>query len=151
VYIKAQTTNQSIFFNFKSPSLYIWCTYVAIIFYNICFQVDNIYLATNLIFFLMSCSEHVNACHFAKNWITMQKVSHPTLQPPKSQERFLGIENEVSISPHILHGNHKPHFQLHIMGIICCPNPKYVSLKTLKLKIGPIVTRGEMRKTQWLL
>jgi hypothetical protein len=62
-----------------------------------------------------------------------EKVSHCTLQPRESQERFLGIENEVSISPHILHGNHMPHFQLHIMGIIHHPNPKYMWLEILKL------------------
>jgi hypothetical protein len=31
MYIEAQTTNQSIFFNFKSPLLYIWCIYIAIL------------------------------------------------------------------------------------------------------------------------
>jgi hypothetical protein len=36
-------------FNFKSPLLYIWCIYVAILF-NKCLiiQVDNLNLATNL-------------------------------------------------------------------------------------------------------
>jgi hypothetical protein len=49
MYIKAQIVNQSIFFNFKSPLLYILCTYVVIIFYRcFFFQVDNLYLATNL-------------------------------------------------------------------------------------------------------
>jgi hypothetical protein len=36
MYIKAQTINQSIFFNFKSLLLYIWCIYVANFFYR-CF------------------------------------------------------------------------------------------------------------------
>jgi len=49
MYIKAQTINQSIFFNFKSPLLYIWCIYV-VIFLNICvfLQVDNLNLSTSL-------------------------------------------------------------------------------------------------------
>ncbi len=49
MYIEAQTINQSIFFYFKSPLLYIWCIYVTI-FFNIFFllQVDNLNLATNL-------------------------------------------------------------------------------------------------------
>jgi hypothetical protein len=49
MYIKAQITNQSIFFNFKSPLLYVWCIYVVIP-YNRCLflQVDNLNLATNL-------------------------------------------------------------------------------------------------------
>jgi hypothetical protein len=49
MYIEAQTTNQSIFFNFKSPLLYIWCIYVANVF-NKCFflQVGNLNLAANL-------------------------------------------------------------------------------------------------------
>ncbi len=50
----------------------------------------------------------------------------------------MGIENEVSISPHVLYGNHKPHFQPHIMGIIRRPNPKYMRLETLKLEIGQL-------------
>jgi hypothetical protein len=33
--IKAQTINQFIFFNFKSPLLYIWCIYVAIFFIDV--------------------------------------------------------------------------------------------------------------------
>ncbi len=41
--------NQSIFFKFKSPLLYIWCIYVAKSF-NICLflQVENLNLVTNL-------------------------------------------------------------------------------------------------------
>jgi hypothetical protein len=49
MYIKAQTTNQSIFFNLKSPTLYIWCIYVAIFFYKcLLLQVENINLVKNL-------------------------------------------------------------------------------------------------------
>jgi hypothetical protein len=49
MYIEAQTTNQSIFFNLKSPLLYVWCIYV-IVFLNKChfLQVENQDLATNL-------------------------------------------------------------------------------------------------------
>ncbi len=47
MYIDAQTINHSIFFNFKSPLLYIWCLYVATFF--ICLlHVDNLNLATSL-------------------------------------------------------------------------------------------------------
>jgi hypothetical protein len=47
--MEAQITYQSIFFNLKSPLLYIWCICVAILFY-ICFflQVDNLNLVTIL-------------------------------------------------------------------------------------------------------
>jgi hypothetical protein len=50
--MEAQTTNQSIFLNFKSPLLYIWCVYVIILF-NKCLilQIDNQNLATNLKFY----------------------------------------------------------------------------------------------------
>jgi len=49
MYIEAQTTNQSIFFNFKGPLLYIWCIY-AVILKNKCllFQIENLNLATTL-------------------------------------------------------------------------------------------------------
>ncbi len=47
--IKAQTTNQSIFFNFKNPLLYVWSIHV-VIFFNRCplLQVENLNLAINL-------------------------------------------------------------------------------------------------------
>jgi len=49
MYIKAQTANWSIFFNFKNPLLYIWCIYVVILFYRCLFlQVDNLNITTNL-------------------------------------------------------------------------------------------------------
>ncbi len=49
MYIKAQTSNQFIFFNLKNPLLYIWCVYVVIVLYICLFlQVDNLNLATNL-------------------------------------------------------------------------------------------------------
>ncbi len=51
MYIDAETSNQSIFFNFKSPLLYIWCIYVAIFFTYVFFlllQVENLNLVTNL-------------------------------------------------------------------------------------------------------
>ncbi len=49
MYIEAQKKNQSIFFNFKSPLLYMWCIYVVIIFNRgFVLQVDYINLATNL-------------------------------------------------------------------------------------------------------
>jgi len=52
MYIEAQIVNQSIFFNFKSSLLYIWCIYIAIFFYRCLFlQVDNLNLVTNLEFF----------------------------------------------------------------------------------------------------
>jgi hypothetical protein len=49
MYIEAQTANRSIFFNFKSPLIYIWCIYV-VIFFNRCLllQVENLNLATKL-------------------------------------------------------------------------------------------------------
>ncbi len=40
--------NQSIFFNFKSPLLYIWCICVAILFCECLLHVENLNLATNL-------------------------------------------------------------------------------------------------------
>jgi len=49
MYIEAKTTNQSIFFNFKSPLLYIWCIYVTMFFYRcLILQVENLNLTTNL-------------------------------------------------------------------------------------------------------
>jgi len=46
---EAQITNQSIFFNFKSPLLYIWYIYVTKKIYKFfLLQVKNINLATNL-------------------------------------------------------------------------------------------------------
>jgi hypothetical protein len=49
MYIKAQIANQSIIFNFKNLLLYIWCIYVATLFYRcLLFQVENLNLATNL-------------------------------------------------------------------------------------------------------
>jgi hypothetical protein len=48
MYIETQIRSQSIFFNFKSPLLYIWCIYVAIFFYRcLLLQVENLNLATN--------------------------------------------------------------------------------------------------------
>jgi hypothetical protein len=46
-----QIANQSIFFNFKSPLLYIWCIFVTILFYECFLQIENLNLATNLEFF----------------------------------------------------------------------------------------------------
>jgi len=49
MYIEAQTTNQSIFFNFKSPLLYILCIHVALFLKRyFLFQVENLKLITNL-------------------------------------------------------------------------------------------------------
>jgi hypothetical protein len=51
MYIEAQTTKHSIFFNFKSPLLYIYLVYICCnFFFNRCLflQVDNLNLATNL-------------------------------------------------------------------------------------------------------
>jgi hypothetical protein len=50
MYIKAQTTNQLICFNFKSPLLYIWCIYVTIFLYKflLLLQVENLNLTTIL-------------------------------------------------------------------------------------------------------
>jgi hypothetical protein len=49
MYIKPQIVNQSIFFNFKSPLLYVWCIYDAIVFYwFFSLQVDNLILIKNL-------------------------------------------------------------------------------------------------------
>ncbi len=48
MYIKAQTTNQSIFLNLKNSSLYIWCIYVTISFCRCLLQGDNLNLTTNL-------------------------------------------------------------------------------------------------------
>jgi hypothetical protein len=47
MYIKTQTTNWSIFFNFKSPLLYIWCIYFVILKNRCLLQVDNLNLITN--------------------------------------------------------------------------------------------------------
>jgi hypothetical protein len=84
MYIKAQIVNRSIFFNFKSPLLYVWCIYVAI-FKNKCLllQVENFNLVTNLenyCFYVM-----LIACKrkpLCKKLDYDTKVSHLTLQSP---------------------------------------------------------------------
>jgi hypothetical protein len=49
---KAQIENQSIFFNFKSPLLYIWSMYVTFFLYKFFFiEIENLNLITNLAFF----------------------------------------------------------------------------------------------------
>jgi hypothetical protein len=49
---KAQIENQSIFFNFKSPLLYIWSMYVTFFLYKCFFiEIENLNLITNLAFF----------------------------------------------------------------------------------------------------
>jgi hypothetical protein len=48
MYIEARTINQSIFFNFKSPLLYIWCIYVAKKIYGCFLQVKNLNLKKKL-------------------------------------------------------------------------------------------------------
>jgi hypothetical protein len=49
MYIKAQTTNQSIFFNFKSPLYYIFGVYMLQFnFIDFFFSIENLNLTTNL-------------------------------------------------------------------------------------------------------
>jgi hypothetical protein len=66
--------NQSIFFNFKHPLLYIWCIYVILYMcVGVCLllQVNNLNLITNLALFLFYGM--LIAWHFAKNYIMTKK------------------------------------------------------------------------------
>ncbi len=75
MYIKAQTRNQSIYFNFKSPLLYIWCIYVAI-FKNRCLLLN---LTTHYCFYVMLITCKCMPLYKKIDWHTKNQPPYLTI------------------------------------------------------------------------